>query len=52
MYNVDLSPRGANGDQKATKCSVGGLGGSMVSVKCDFRLECFSMLMVVSIPIL
>ena len=39
MYNVRLSPWEANGYQKATKCSPGGLGGSMVSVKCDFRLE-------------
>ena len=46
MYNVRLSPCGENGDQKATKCSTGGPGGSMVSVKCDFRLECFSTLMV------
>ena len=46
MYNVRLSPWGANGDQKAGKCSIGGLGGSMVSVKCDFRAECFSTLMV------
>ena len=45
MYNVRLSPWGANGDPKAAKCSTGGLGGSMISVKCDFRLECFSMLM-------
>ena len=52
MYNVCLSQWGANGDQKAAKCSAGGLGGSMVSVKCDFGLECFSMLMVFSIPIL
>ena len=46
MYNVRLSPCGANGDQKAAKCCTGGLGGSMVSVKCDFRLEYFSTLMV------
>ena len=45
MYNVRLSPCGTNGDQKAGKCNRG-LGGSMVSVKCGFRLEyCFSMLM-------
>ena len=45
MYNVRLSPWGENGDQKAAKCSTGGLGGSMVSIKGDFRLECFSTLM-------
>ena len=39
MYNVHLSPMGANGDQKAAKCNTGGLVVSMVSVKCDFRLE-------------
>ena len=39
MYNVRLSPWGAIGDQKVAKCNTGGLGGSMVSVKCDFRLE-------------
>ena len=44
MYNVRLSPCGANGDKKAAKCNRG-LGGSMVSVKCGFRLECFSTLM-------
>ena len=45
MYNVRLSPCETNGDQKAGKCNRG-LGGSMVSVKCGFRLEyCFSMLM-------
>ena len=38
MYNVRLSPCGANGDQKAAKCNRG-QGGSMVSVKCGFRLE-------------
>ena len=38
MYNVRLSPCRANGDQKAGK-SNRGLGGSMVSVKCGFRLE-------------
>ena len=46
MYNVRLSPWGAIGDQKVAKCNTGGLGGSMVSVKCDFKLEkCFSKLM-------
>ena len=44
MYNVWLSPWEAIGDQKATKCNSGGPRGSMVSVKCDFRLECFSTL--------
>ena len=44
MYNVRLSPYGENGDQKAAKCNRG-LGGSMVSVKRGFRLECFSTLM-------
>ena len=44
MYNVRLSPCGENGDQKAAKCNRG-LGGSMVSVKRGFRLECFSTLM-------
>ena len=38
MCNVWLSPYGENGDQKAGKCNRG-LGGSMVSVKCGFRLE-------------
>ena len=52
MYNIHLSPWGANDDQKAAKCSTGGLEGSMVSVKSDFRLECFSTLMVFFIPIL
>ena len=52
MYNVRLSPWGANGEQKAAKRSTGGLRGSMVSVKCDFRLECFSTLMVFFIPML
>ena len=46
MCNVCLSPWGANGYQKVAKCSTGGLGGSMVSIKCDFRLESFSTLMV------
>ena len=42
-----------HGKQMVTKkCSTGGRGGSMVSVKCDFGLECFSTLMVFSIPIL
>ena len=46
MYNVPLSPCGANVDQKAAKCSTGGLGGSMGNVKYGFRLEqCFSSLM-------
>ena len=46
MYNVRLPPCGVNGDQKAAKCNTGVLGGSMVSVKCGFRLEqCFSTLM-------
>ena len=40
-----LSPCGANGDQKVAKCNTGGLGGSMVSGKCDSRLECFYTLM-------
>ena len=44
MYNVRLSPCGANGDQKAAECNRG-LGGRMVSVKCGFRLEYFSTLM-------
>ena len=52
MYNVRLSPWGANGDQKAAKCHTGGLGGCMVSAKCDFRLECFSTFMVFFTPIL
>ena len=39
MYNVHLSPMGANGDQKAAKCNTAGLVVSMVSVKCDFRLK-------------
>ena len=34
-----------SGDQKAAKCNTGELWGSMVSVKCGFRLECFSILM-------
>ena len=45
MYSVCLLPWVANGDQKAAKCNTGGLGGSMISLKCDFRLECFSTLM-------
>ena len=45
MYNVCLSPWGANGDQKAGKCNTRGLAGSIINVKCDFRLECFSTLM-------
>ena len=46
MYSVRLPPCGVNGDQKAAKCNTGVLGGSMVSVKCGFRLEqCFSTLM-------
>ena len=45
MHNVRLSPWGENGDQKAAKCSTEGLVVSVVSVKCDFRLECFSTLM-------
>ena len=44
MYNVCFSPWGAIGDQKATKRNSVGLRGNMVSVKCDFRLECFSTL--------
>ena len=39
MFNAGLSSWGANGDQKAAKCNTGGLVVSMVSVKCDFRLE-------------
>ena len=38
MHNVRRSPCGSNGDQKAGNCNRG-LGGSMVSVKCAFRLE-------------
>ena len=46
MYNVRLPPCGVNGDQKAAKCNTRELGGSMVSMKCGFRLEqCFSTLM-------
>ena len=45
MYNVCLSPWGANDDQKTAKCNTGGLGGSKISVKFDFRLACFSTLM-------
>ena len=45
MYNVHLSSWGANGDQKTAKCNTGKLGWSMVRLKCDFRLECFSTLM-------
>ena len=38
MYSFCLSPWGANGDQKkAAKCNIGGLGGSIISLKCDFR---------------
>ena len=39
MYNLRLSPFGANGDQKAAKCKNGGLGRSMVNVECGFRLQ-------------
>ena len=45
MYNARFSPWGANGDQKAAKSNTEGLGGSMVSVKRDFRLKYFSTLM-------
>ena len=38
MHSVFLSPWGANGDQKAAKSNTGGLGGSIISLKCDFRL--------------
>ena len=49
MYNVCLSPWGANGDQKHAKCNTGGLGGSKINVKCDFRLACFSTLVFVDL---
>ena len=45
MYNNCLSPGGANGDQKTAKCNTGGLRGSKISLKCDFRLACYSTLM-------
>ena len=45
MYNVCLSPWGANDDQKPAKCNTGGLGGSKIIVNFDFRLACFFTLM-------
>ena len=37
MHSVCLSVLGANGHLKAVKCNTGALGGSMISLKCDFR---------------